>query len=305
MFLESSLHSPTQTQLSSQMPTQMSILNVSAWKDVGVVCFNAGTLCLLCAFPLQWSENTRKACRRWTQIDGFHSALHSKWIKGSELELVIERHSVERSKVEHFCTCQWLRGACQGWMARRGKGGTIPTPPVMKGTLTQITQDWWLCAHIRTDVSGFVSCFSMFTPMWYAEGKTGIGNVYYLLRWCVGVFHSMGVMPDMWNTQSCKCEWCRRKVSFHMNCNPFCSPGSFRHRCQILSAYCLQNIDLWMDRFLSFSLFLLGLVLLFSCPVLWSFTSVHKSTFTSVYVLTFDMGMVFTDCCSPNGHNCH
>lgn len=44
------------------------------------------------------------------KIDGFHS----KWIKGTELEIIRAGHSVERSKGDHLCTCQCLFSVHQG-----------------------------------------------------------------------------------------------------------------------------------------------------------------------------------------------
>lgn len=75
---------------------------------------------------------------RWIPQSG------SKWIKGTELEIIIAGHSVERSKVERFCTCLCLFGVRQGWLAHYGKqdyaypdGDSYTTP------------DWCLCAHDR------------------------------------------------------------------------------------------------------------------------------------------------------------
>lgn len=133
----------------------------------------------------------------------------SKWIKGSEPEIIIARHSVERSKVEYFCTCQWLCSVCASGLAGTPRETGLHLQP-------------WRDTH--TDERELLSQFlfrsilyTKFSRIWVAEsnvwGWRGLLLVEAML-WSVssvecGVLHPEHII--MW------VQLVRWKRLFHMN----------------------------------------------------------------------------------------
>lgn len=128
--------------------------------DTEHICFFNSEI-VTCLPPLQ---NTHKKPIQEKDYYRQIPQCSSKWIKGREPEIIIARHSVERSKVEYFCTCQWLCSVYVrvGWHSK----GNGTTPPTLKGRM--MSMNWFFNSY-----SG-ASCIR--SSAWYKLQTAMYGN---------------------------------------------------------------------------------------------------------------------------------